>query len=245
MNYNPNRTYRTDWLTLTENRSVGLVICFFLLWVSRESTVPVLITPVETCDLLMFLLWDIYGWYLFPPCSLKVGLWGRATRSWLRFMNSSSACFVGDPAVKLNFHPKNHELWSAVLLYGRSFHATVQMCLSTPTVQKFFPISFLIYYTLANDLRPRDQEYTLAHSPVESFIIDDSALTEPSLGNQPIPKFGDTSSETVPNSQGQIWIKDVASLFMVGRPGTHCTSNNAQTSLDQLLPPSRFQRRRP
>lgn len=114
-------------------------------------------------------------------------------------------------------------------------------------MQKILSIYFLIHYTLANDLgllmRPRDQEDTLANKPVESFLIDDSEFTDPSQGNQLISTFSDASSETGPGSQEPILIKDVESLFVAGSPGPHCTSNNADTPPDQVLPPSRFQRR--
>ena len=118
-------------------------------------------------------------------------------------------------------------------------------CLFAPC-QTFFSVFSPIHYILANDLiimRPRDQEYNLAYTPVEIFLIDDSALTEPSRRSQPILTSGDRSSGTAPSSQDQMWIKDVASLFMIGRPGIRSTSNSAENSLDQLLPRSKFQRR--
>lgn len=105
---------------------------------------------------------------------------------------------------------------------------------------------FLIHYTSANDFeitRPRDQGYSFANTAVDSFLIDDSELTGPSRGDQPVLIFSDASSESNPSSRDQTWIEDIESLFMVGKPGTHCTSEKAETSLDQLLPPSRFQRR--
>lgn len=154
----------------------------------------------------------------------------RATCSWLRF-----------PTEKSNFRPQMISA-SAILLN----EASMPDCLTTPTMQIIFFIFFLIHYTLASDfeiIRSRDQGYPLANTPVESFLIDDSELTRPSRGDQPILTYSDTISETNPSSQDQTWIEDVESLFMVGIPGTHCTNKNAETSLDQLLPPSRFQRR--
>lgn len=98
-------------------------------------------------------------------------------------------------------------------------------------MQIVFFIFFLIHYTLASDfeiIRSRDQGYPLANTPVESFLIDDSELTRPSRGDQPILTYSDTISETNPSSQDQTWIEDVGSLFMVGIAGTHCTNKNAE-----------------
>lgn len=82
-----------------------------------------------------------------------------------------------------------------------------------------------------------------ANTAVESFLINDGELTGPSRGDQPVLRFSDASSETNSNSRDPTWIEGIESLFMVGKQGTHCTSKEAETSVDQLFPPSRFQRR--
>lgn len=98
-------------------------------------------------------------------------------------------------------------------------------------------LHFLSYITLSQmTLKSWGPEIKdiLLPTPVKKLLVDDSAstLTEPSRGNQPMLTFSDTSSETNPSSQDQRWIEDVESLFMVDRLGTHCTIENAETSLD-------------
>lgn len=120
-----------------------------------------------------------------------------------------------------------------------------QMNLFTATMQKLFSIFFLLHHTLANGLdiiRPLDQEDTLANI-TGSFLIDDSALTGPSRGNLVVVTSSDISSKSEPGSQQQNWIQGVASPFVAGSQGTHCTGDNANTFPDQILLPNRFKRR--
>lgn len=178
----------------------------------------------------------------YNTCSLKVRLWGGRHRFIPSKCHTCMACALAIPPINQTSVPK----WFLHLqFFWTKPPCQTQDCLTTPTMQIIFFIFFLIHYTLASDfeiIRSRDQGYPLANTPVESFLIDDGELTRPSRGDQPILTYSDTISETNPSSQDQTWIEDVESLFMVGIPGTHCTNKNAETSLDQLLPPSRFQR---
>lgn len=195
----------------------------------------------------MSLLWDTYGLHVHTLLLFESEAMRRATCSWLRFIPSKCpicmACALAIPPINQTSVPKwflhLQFLWTKPPcqtpdVFNHSHHANSFLHF----------LSYIVYFSewLWDHKVPRSRISSCQYARGK-FPIDEGELTRPSRGDQPILTSSDTISETNPSSQDQTWIEDVESLFMVGKPGTHCTSKNAQTSLDQLLPPSRFQRR--
>lgn len=135
--------------------------------------------------------------------------------------------------------------YSRNLFFRQAFILACVTHISNSIMQAFFPLLFLIHFTLASCskiIRPRAQKGDLLH-PHEVFTSDDVTAENP--GNQ-LTISGDTTDSTESGlkqqqQQQQQSLNSPEAPLLAGSANAHC-NNGAESFLEKPFPPSRFRR---